>query len=164
MNFKKYLYESRTDNIVYHVTYYKNLPGIATHGLIPNQEPNQWGRAMNVWSRNKIFFSTNLDATHYWITYLVNTAHLYSDDVVEDGMIPIVIRFRFNRRGRWATDKHSDYGRDDYYTHKEINPYNIEWWDGKKWKNISDDSIDIDLFFESGTEFWEFKQNYPFPK
>lgn len=165
--------ESRTD-IVYHVTYYRNLSGISENGLVPNSGYSGW-QGKQGWTQDKNFFSSDITNTSYWINKLQDLVfHNYEPAVenpnnfVDEGAIPIVIRFRFNnRQGRWQNDTQSDVGKNDFYTLKSIQPQSIEWWDGRKWKSISDDNIDLRLFVKQedieDEPYWEFIHPYPVP-
>lgn len=149
MFFKLWL-EARTD-IVYHATFYRNLSGIAEHGLDHSNKAGNNFHQYGHHTEDRTFFSATLSNARFWINALENLGNHNSDDVLEDGLIPIILRFRFNRRpttDRWQADDLSDVGRDDYYTWKVIQPQSIQWWDGKIWKSVDDQNIDHNLFLE----------------
>jgi hypothetical protein len=178
MLFKLWL-EARTD-IVYHATFFKNLEGIAEYGLSwkDSEGANFYAYARH--SFGKTFFSHTLDNARFWVSKLEMVGNDTSDNVLEDGLIPIILRFRFNRRpttDRWQIDKESDIGRDDYHTNRIIQPQSIQWWDGKIWKSVDDQNIDHSLFLEwqnfGDEEYdkygnpngaWYYKQSYPYPR
>jgi hypothetical protein len=177
MLFKLWL-ESRTD-IVYHATYHRNLSGIAEYGL---DHANKAGNNFHQYghhSSDKTFFSSNLSNARFWISKLEMLGEHNSDNVLDDDLIPIILRFRFNRRpttDRWQVDDLSDVGRDDYHTDRIIQPQSIQWWDGKIWKSVDDQDIDHNLFLDwqdfdgeedeygNASGSWYYKQNYPYPR
>lgn len=176
------------ENIVYHVTLLSKLSDLATHGLIPNYMGSTWA-GKEGWVAGKNFFSNNLKNAEYWVWNMIQnvipskyeSGAYHPNNFVEERAIPVIIRFRFNRRpttGRWQPDVQGSEG--DYYTRKEIAPQSIEWWDGQRWKSIQDDDINLNLFVYKDTSIpdedydedtppnerfhWEFRDPYPFPR
>jgi hypothetical protein len=180
---------------VYHVTYQGNIVGISLKGLVRNMNPNPWGGGMQPNAQLGNFYCLPKNVSH-WVHHLEQMAsHEYEfagwrpDNVVDEGMVPVVLRFRFNmpptREGvRWHPDPHGNLGGGDYRTTKAINPAGIEMWTGREWTTDLDPAaVHLDLMVDKyydphvaedyeGTGdgppspeeafYWEFKP-YPLP-
>lgn len=90
-----YIYESfePDDLIAYHVTYARNIDDIYEHGIIGNAGGGIGVGAYQSWSNGKVFFSTCRDDVSFWLEKYENHAVDRSDDVLADGLIPLVLRF-----------------------------------------------------------------------
>ena len=106
MNFKDWLLFESRGTIVYHITYLAHCDNIAEEGLIPNYNPNDWGSQKD-WSKGKNFITSDLEGAEYWIHHLELLADNDYESSIEDEnnfverkMIPIIIRLRFNKKGK----------------------------------------------------------------
>lgn len=171
---------------VYHVTLYRNLPGLSEQGLVPQGAYSIWEKEH--WTQGKNFFSSDLANSRFWVhTIQQMIDHEYESggwqehNFVEDGAIPVICRFPFNNRGRWSRDLASEKGAGDWYTRKSIQPQGIQWWDGRRWKSVDDLQFDQNLFVYPDRDwfdrvdhededipehlqfYWRFRDPYPFP-
>jgi hypothetical protein len=152
--------------VVYHVTFYRNLDSISDIGL----DYNEFGGAnfqkthLIQNSRNGNFFTPDLKQVANWVDTLTQNANDRSDDIYEDGLIPIVLKFTVNRN-TFTPDQHSEYPK-SYYTKKIIHPANIQVWNGSNWVSINDwGSIDLSKFvdWEDRYGYYEITNPYPLP-
>ena len=118
MNFRDWIHNEGAGNIVFHVTYLKNIDGIAEKGLQMNN-PNNFPGYIH-YSKNRNFFSNSLQRSLHWVDQLQKLVnHNYEpgawveNNFVEENMIPIILKFRFNRRG---------YGESDYELYDRKGP------------------------------------------
>lgn len=166
MNFQIWL-ESKTNPVVYHITYYRNLDSINDNGLDyqdyggANFEKNHLIQN----SRNGNFFTTDIKQIHNWLHVLEYQANDKSDNIYEDGLIPIILKFNINRNS-FNIDQHSEYPK-SYFTRKIINPQSIFCWNGSGWIPIySWERISLDKFVDYIDEdggYYELNQYYPLP-
>src|SRR5690606_6040526 len=126
------LYQENKSQMAYHITYLKNIDNIAREGLIPSQSNFNFTN-MGAWSKGKTFFTTDSDGILYWINKLhENTISNYESGAwerrnwVNSLIIPVVIKFPFNRKGdqgneeepkRWGVD-HQGMSWRDFYTYR----------------------------------------------
>jgi hypothetical protein len=145
--------------IVYHVTYYRNLDLIADSGL-NYQEMGGANFAKGfliLHSQTGNFFVTNIQGVKYWIRTLEEQANDRSDNIEEDGMIPIILKFRLNER-KHLPDSHGE-TQWDRKTDRYIPPEGLMVWDGYRWQPIQEwINIDLNLFISYDDE------NNPFVK
>ena len=134
------------DDFVYHVTYYKNLDSIAEEGLVPGCG-SSIGRGAGYCSHSsgRVFLS-NQDGVGYWYDRAEIHANDMSDDVLEDGLIPVVIRV--NTKGVDSVE-HDDVGSSDscedaWYTETAIEAPFLDVWNGDEWADL-DDPIDSSI-------------------
>jgi hypothetical protein len=150
------------------------------------------------WVQGKNFFSDTLDGVKFWVDKMQNeiVPHYFEfssnhpNNFVRQGMVPIILRFRFNPRGdRWQGDSFSDRPGGDYYARKVIQSEGIQAWNGSSWVSMpitdgvslksfvgkrrmdaSDHRIDYTtrkgkVYDSHGREvfMWDWKEPYPFP-
>jgi hypothetical protein len=103
------------------------------------------------------FFVTNIQGVKYWIRTLEEQANDRSDNIEEDGMIPIILKFRLNER-KHLPDSHGE-TQWDRKTDRYIPPEGLMVWDGYRWQPIQEwINIDLSLFISYDDE------NNPFVK
>jgi len=171
MEFKfKQFVESMSNPVVYHVTYYKNLDLISDEGL----DFTEYGGAnflkpfLQRNSQLGNFFTTNINQIGNWVETLEYQANDISDNIYEDGLIPIVLKFKINRNTH-QPDQHSEYP-DSYYTQTIIQPQGIQCWTGVNWIPISSwIRINTGNFIDyvdgyPGEEYYQLRADYPLPK
>jgi len=144
----------------YHVTYAKNIPSIARHGLIRNARPN-WNRGQyNIHSQQGIFVTTPKNV-RYWVERFENLAEHNSDDIYKDGLVPIILRF--STLGDTREDNMLTTG-DMIYERKRILPEIIEMWTGREWrKELTLTGVKVSDFLTKYKGNVYFKERYPFP-
>jgi hypothetical protein len=146
MSFKTWL-EGVSPKWVYHVTYYCNLDSISDSGL----DYQEFGGSnfpkphLQRHSMSGNFFSDDIDGVKYWIITLEHQANDRSDDILEDGLIPIVLRFRLNPNKFILDPEERTSG--DYYTNRIIPPQGIQMWNGFNWVPV-DTNIDLHYFVD----------------
>jgi hypothetical protein len=164
MNFKIWL-ESQRSPFVYHVTYYRNLDSISDDSLNYGDYggvnfPQTW---LSAHSTKGNFFVTNIQDVGHWVHTLEYHAYDKSDNVEEDGLIPIILSFRLNPN-KHLPDEHGD-TQSDRLTDREIPAQGIYVWDGDKWLPISYwQQINIEKFLDRDEHGVQIKSPYPLPK
>lgn len=122
---------------LYHVTYARNLEGIASSGLNPGRSSN-FGGAYRGHSSGRVFLC-DFRSVKYWIHKIWDMAEANSDYPLEDGLIPIALKVKIPR----GVDLHVDEAgsRDSrgeaYFVEESIPASNIMYWDGFSWDSIS---------------------------
>jgi len=167
MNFRTWLESSTRQPFVYHVTYWRNLDAIANQGLDYTQGspnfPQQW---LQQNSTQGNFFTTDISQVSQWLEILVNHAYAKTDHVEQDGLIPMILRFRLNPNKHYPDPE--GYTNSDKYTDRLIPPQGIQIWDTHQWLSISYwESIDPEIFLDrqmqDGEELVYINHNYPLP-
>ncbi len=123
--------------VLYHATLAGYLPAIAEAGLVPST-----GRGAGVgkgaygsWSRGKVFLSGPEDA-FFWFSTVEQ--HADSDNVREDGAVPVMLRVQNLRRLlQDDTVAHAEFKTDSYYVRRRIPPAQLEVFNGSRWVKIS---------------------------
>jgi len=114
------------------------------------------------------FFTTNLNQVHNWIKTLDYQAQNKSDNIYEDGLFPIILKFNLNRNS-FEKDQHSEYP-DSYFSRRIVQPQSIFCWSGVNWIPIEQWSRLKTSYFVSynddysGEEYWELVEPYPMPR
>jgi hypothetical protein len=133
------------DDWLYTVTWNGRLPSIAEHGLVPDA-PEAIGRGgYRSHSQGRVFL-THGDGVSYWYERYQAHADNQSDDVLQDEMIPVVLRMRAEAVSRplqqdplGTSDAHAP----TWFVDCAIAPDDLELWDGAEWISVSDwESID----------------------
>lgn len=148
VEFKNWLLNENKSIDVYHVTYYANLENIATYGLnfqISNRNYQKPHLVQN--SSQGTFFVNNVQGVKYWISTLEDQANDKSDNIYQDGLIPIILKFKLNK------NKHliDPFGETDFdrKTKTIIPPQGILAWNAINWIPIqSFESINLNYFVE----------------
>jgi hypothetical protein len=163
----KSISEALSDGYYYHITYAKNLNGIATGGLRMNYRPNWQHGGYDIHSKNGLFV-TSLQGVTYWLNRYEQLAEHNSDNVRKDWLIPVILRFKLHQE-RLKGDELAD-GNPGWIYDKNIRPERLELWTGYKWVGdgyISRNAINPRDFLTpertDGEILWYFKQKYPLP-
>jgi len=80
-----------SNNFLYHVTTYNRLQAIDEIGLVPTESRLMSGKAYEHHARDRIFL-TEEEGISFWYDLALQWAHHKSDDLLEDEMIPVVLR------------------------------------------------------------------------
>lgn len=78
---------------LYHVTFFRRLPGIARRGLISGAAPSIGGTSLDEHRRGAIFL-TVYGGLPFWQERAAGWAYHYADDLYGEGYIPVVLRVR----------------------------------------------------------------------
>ena len=137
---------------VYHVTYYRNLESISDHGLLPNQQSSIGGVAYDGHRENKIFVCGAGDIS-YWYELAEEWAGDKSDDPMNDGFLPIILRVSCG--DVYVDDAAVDDGCDEsFYTLEPVGPSDLDMWVGGRWVPVDQyDGIDIARAFDEDGYF-----------
>lgn len=138
---------------LYHVTWCRNLPGIARYGLRP-------GAARCIGSPGYDFhcaqgvFLTEAESVPYWYHKARDFAQHGSDDYLGDGVVPVVLSVV--RPSPLIPDDEAPY--DHSWLHPgEIGPRQLLVWDGEGWVELKDldcEHLDVERALE-----WEDDDN-----
>ncbi len=154
-----------SDGHYYHVTYAKNLNGIARGGLRMNWRPN-WNHGGYDKHSQQGLFVTSLRGVSEWLHKYEQLAEHNSDNIRKDWLIPVILRFKLFSE-RLKSDDMAD-GADAWVYDKNIRPERLELWNGRLWTpSIERQSINPRDFLDpqrvDGEVLWYFKQTYPLP-
>lgn len=144
MDFKLFLEGVTT--WAYHVTYYHNLESISENGL---NYKEFGGRNFEKpflirHSQTGNFFTLSLYGAREWISTLEEMANDRSDNPIEEGYIPVILKFKLNRN-KQIPDRYG--GENDRKTTSEINQNGLWVWSGRAWLPISEwDRVDVSAF------------------
>jgi len=155
---------------LYHVTYLNRLESISeSGGLDPAATGVFKQTGYGGYSRGKLFL-TEAGGIGYWYSKFEDHAEYHSEDLMDDGMIPVVLRVRVPEASlREDAVGARDAMYDAYYVTEIIDDTDIELWDGKRWSGSLDpnviepeqavewrsDSEEDDPDYEG---FWQFKR------
>lgn len=145
----------------YHITYAKNIGGIAAKGLRRNARPNWQHGGYDIHSQQGIFV-TQPRLISYWIERFENMAEHNSDNIYKDRLIPIILRFTLHEK-RLTPDKMAN-PEDRVYGANRIPPDRIEMWTGKEWRpQITLSGMKASEFLDKDQYGYSFKYKYPLP-
>jgi len=170
MMFKEWLIQEGSKRpYAYHVTYLTNVDNIgqsslkAKGGVSPWQKPHLLKH-----SEKGVFYCYDGPCVKNWVSEVAEQANNLSDNIVEDQLIPIILRFNLNR-----TKSQKDMLGDaevsgSQYTTKEIPSIGLEMWTSREWiDDIDSDYINPDAFvnYESYGDdgYYELSTPYPMP-
>jgi hypothetical protein len=134
----------------FHTTYVLRLPGIARQGLRVGAARSLGAASYDRHASRGVFLS-GYDGVSYWYQIAQAFAEHHSDDVLGDGLVPVVLRVSVD-----ADDIEEDdvanlesVHADAFISRDPIDPGDIEIWDGASWIDIEDhDDIDPELGVE----------------
>lgn len=141
---------------VYHVTYYGRLGSIAERGLVPGRARAIGGPAYDAHAKGRIFL-TEVDGVFFWHARAEEHAEHQSDDVLEDELIPVVLRVDLDFLEEDLIEDPlgtRDANHDAWLTSEAIDPDYIEVYDGDEWILV-EDWRDIDPEIAIDTEIQE---------
>ncbi len=118
----------------FHATYTGRLEGIARHGLVVGA-PRSIGAASYDAHAGQGVFVSGPAGVPYWYEKAQAFANDRSDDIVDDGLVPVVLRIYFD-----ADELEDDEVANDESVHADafISPAavaaaELEVWDGEEW-------------------------------
>lgn len=144
-----FLFEQSEPDWLYHVTYFNRLENISKNGLVPGAVRSIGSRAYDAHAAKGVFL-TNMDGVDYWYNKAEAFAEHNSDNVYEDGLVPVVLRIDYDGLvSELETDEPgSEDSRQDAYIHRgTIGPEYLEVWTGQGWIPVEDywGEVDIEL-------------------
>lgn len=144
-----FLFEQTGPDWLYHVTYFNRLENISKRGLVPNSARSIGGGAYDTHAAKGIFLSEK-DGVDFWYNRAEAFAEHNSDNVYEDGFVPVVLRIDYD--GLVADLQSDEIGskdsyREAYIHNGPIDPGYIEVWTGNDWIPVEDywGEVDIEL-------------------
>lgn len=149
---------------LYHVTYLNRLDGISGAGLRSGMGRSIGAPAYDAHAAKGVFLAEE-DGVHFWFNRAEDFATHNSDNPLEDGLVPVVLRVNpqgFSEDELADDELGSKDAMSDAYIHPGIDPEHIDVWDGNSWIPVDDwDSIDPEQAFEM-EEDEETGENYAF--
>ena len=154
----------------YHVTYYKDLGSIEEAGLDPGGGGAMGRGGYSGHSRGRLFM-TEESGLFFWFGRMEEHASDLSDDPLEDGYVPVVLRFPEPEETETDEPGTRDATAESFYSEEGVGPEEIEVWDGSSWAPLSDwesvdpsGSFDMDEFDDEIVHvFKDVRQNPLFP-
>ena len=125
-------------NYVYHVTYLKDLPGIRRKGL-RSGSGSTFGGGYTGYSTGKLFL-TSWEGVEFWFNKYAELAEGNSDNLIEDGYIPIVLSTEDFERADFHKDAPGsrDALAESYYIDYPLTDSILFAYDGSGWEAIDD--------------------------
>lgn len=152
---------------LYHVTTYRRLESIAEEGL-RRGHARAIGASYDAHANRGIFL-TEPDGIFFWFHRAENHAEHGSDDVLEDGVVPVVLRVDIEDLPDEELQSDElgtkDAHHDAWISEGPIDPEDIEVFDGEDWIPITDwEDLDPELGVEQVDQDDEDLPIYGFPK
>lgn len=119
---------------LYHTTYARNLPSIAKHGLRPAAKAALMRAAPG---NIRGVYLSSAEGVPFWFGKLVDWARHDSDNPVEDGMVPVVLRVTTTCGTVEDAIGSRDAMSDAVVCSRPIVPGAIRVWDGASWVPLS---------------------------
>ena len=119
----------------YHVTYYKDLGSIDEQGLNPGGGGTMGRGGYSGHSRGRLFM-TEESGLFFWFGRMEEHASDLSDDPLEDGYVPVVLRFP-EPDAEVDEPGTQDATADSFYSEEGIESDAIEIWNGSSWASLS---------------------------
>jgi len=163
LSFHEWMNTTGRNPHAYQVTYLRNMEGIAASKLMPRAGTSAWLKPhLQYHSAKGVFFCSNPKCVQYWLDAMAEQAYTHSDQPLEEGYIPIILRFKLNRNS-WKPD---DLGETpgSFYTQKNIDSQGIEVWDGRAWNQDLDSAENFRYYFDDSNHDEDCFANYPMPK
>ena len=133
---------------LYHVTYQRNLGNIAASGLRRGHSHREGWQAQH--SQGWVFL-TEFDGIGFWYENMRRWANHNSDNPFEDGLTPVVVRVWGVLDDEVVLDAEGTRdagGSEAYMLGRDIEPHDVEMWDGSEWVTPSSDGIDAEQAWE----------------
>jgi hypothetical protein len=130
--------KTSSEDVLYHVTYARNLDGISSSGLEPGRSSN-FGGAYKGHSSGRVFLC-DFKSVGFWFGKLWDMAEAGSDTPLDDGLIPVALKVNLPRSVTLHDDEEGS--RDSrggaFYVEDKIPSSYISYWDGFSYSAASD--------------------------
>jgi hypothetical protein len=134
----------------YHVTFYRSLDAIEQEGLVP-QASGAVGRGGGyaAHSQDRTFLS-DCEGVDFWYNRSEDHAFSMADDPIEDGYTPIVLRVEVSEDDLFDDELGAEDSRHEaWFTTEDIEPEDIEVWDGNSWLPIDEwSTIEVGMAYD----------------
>lgn len=123
---------------VYHTTFYRALPSIARHGLRKGAK----GMLIFAPGNDEGVYVSDFEGVRFWYGKSVDFAEYSSDDPVQEGLVPFVLRAHLPNGGVSRACKRDELGSKDSYAQAwvcavPIPPELLEVFDGDDWQPLA---------------------------
>ena len=133
----------------YHVTFLRNLSSVADDGLSPGGGSAMGRGGYSGHSQGRLFM-TEKAGLFFWFGRMEEHASDLSDDPLEDGYVPVVLRFPEPDGSEEDELGTSDARATSLFSEDGVDPDDIELWDGSSWIPVRDwESVDASESFDS---------------
>jgi len=133
----------------YHVTYLRNLSSIAEDGLSPGGGGAMGRGGYSGHSQGRLFM-TEESGLFFWFGRMEEHAQDMSDDPLEDGYVPVVLRFPEPEGTEEDEPGTQDARAVSRFSGDGVDADDIELWDGSAWIPVHDwESLDPSVSFDS---------------
>jgi hypothetical protein len=132
----------------YHVTFSKNLAAISKRGLVPGSRSAMGRGGYAGHSGGKTFLSDK-EGVDFWYERAEAAANDMSDDPLEEGFVPVVLRMPHPKTAQVDKPGSEDSRHEAWYVTQKLS--GIEVWDGSRWLPVSEwRSLDLQQAFQDG--------------
>jgi hypothetical protein len=133
----------------YHVTYYRDLGSIESDGLSPGGGGAMGRGGYSGHSRGRLFM-TEEAGLPFWYGRMEEHANDLSDDPLEEGYVPVVLRFPEPEETESDEPGTRDAMAESFYSEEGVGPDDIEIFDGNSWIPLADwEGMDPSAAFET---------------
>lgn len=122
--------ETEDGEYFFHVTYYNRLPSISSQGIVPNAPASSSGNYEH--KQGKVFF-TEASGISFWYGRAQEWAENRSDETLDVGFVPIVLRFFVYDEFEEDEVGSSDANARAFMHDKQVEAEEIEIWNGVNW-------------------------------
>jgi hypothetical protein len=147
--------EFESEKILYHVTYLGLLDSIAENGLRLGKG-ERFGGGYTSHSIGRIFF-TEADGIRVWFGKYEDMAQHSSDNPLEDGKIPVVLRVDVSGLNLTSDELGTrDATYDAYFATENVSSERISVYSGNNWESVT--SVDIEEMQQIAQDASEFEE------
>jgi hypothetical protein len=135
----------------YHVTFYNRLEAVADRGLLPvaGMHGSSMGKGGYAGHSQGKLFLTEEAGVPYWYGKGEDFANDASDNVLEEGYTPVVLRVPMPKSKKVDELGSRDSRQEAWYVKRAIKPDKIEVWTGQRWAPVGDwDEIDQAIAYD----------------
>jgi hypothetical protein len=123
---------------LYHVTFFRNLEGIAEDGLLPAGGGRQ-GLGNYGWAHKaRGVFVSEAGGLIFWLSKAEDWANHRSDRVLDEGYVPVVLRVPRPRGDLEEDELGAGDAREGAWILGGVPPEDVEVWDGRAWLPVGE--------------------------
>lgn len=123
---------------LYHVTFFRNLEGIAEDGLLPEgggrQGLGSYGRA----HKARGVFVSEAAGLIFWLSKAEDWANHRSDRVLDEGYVPVVLRVPRPPGELEEDELGAGDAREGAWILDGVPPEDVDVWDGRAWRPVAE--------------------------